>query len=515
MRPNSELRGLIADALQSTSDPHETGRLLVARAIALQGCGDASESAEAARASVAYLRQAGDLASAAYASAMAAVFLDQSGRTRSAMEHAVDSLILLGDLEVVDVDAVRASLAVSGFFMRLSAFDLAVSLARRAFDGARLLEGISMDSIAYSFGYVAAEAGHVTNDDNERRQHLNEAKDAADWLMGCGANNVSTVMLAGGLFAEIDLANGALPDRKGLADAASLYDESAPDLVAWHLLVRGSAAFLDGDPAAAIKHFDVAIPGLEASADNHCLVRAFDQRASARADLGDFAGAYADASHLAHLIRAWHVAQIGELADQVAHRADLQRSNNAWQHAAEQLADDIDSDATTGVGSRRWLDRHLDALELDRGTAWALMFDLDRFKNINDTFGHHIGDKVLARFGTLLSSTAGPSTAIARFGGEEFVVIICSEPDDGQTGAIFAEQVRLSTAAHDWGSIAPGLDLTVSCGVSAGRRADIKHLLMTADEALLSAKHLGRNRVSLAPGTLEHDAAALSPRRLT
>lgn len=509
MRPNAELRAMIIDALQSTSDPHETGRLLVARAIALQGCGDATESAEAAQASVAYLRQAGDLPSAAFASAMAAVFLDQSGRTRSAMEHAVDALVLLGDIEVVDIDAVRAALAVSGFFMRLSAFDLAVTLGRRAFDGARLLDEVPMDTIAYSFGYIAAESGHVTKDADERCRHLSDARDAADWLMRCGASTVSTVMLSGGLFAEIDLASGICPDQTGLADAASLYDESAPDLVAWHRLVRGSAALVGGDPAAAIDHFDVAIPGLEASADNHCLVRAFDQRARARADLGDFAGAYADASHLAGLARTWHVTQIGELADQVAHRADLERSSNAWQHAAEQLADDIDSDATTGVRSRRWLDRHLDALELDSGTAWALMFDLDLFKNINDSFGHHIGDKVLARFGTLLSSAAGPSTSIARFGGEEFVVIIRSDRHDGnaKTGAIFAEQIRLSTATHDWGSIAPGLDLTVSCGVSTGRRADIRRLLVSADEALLSAKHLGRNRVSMAPGALDHIAA--------
>lgn len=507
MRPNAELRGMIVDALQSTSDPHETGRLLVARAIALQGCGDATESAEAARASVAYLRQAGDLPSAAFASAMAAVFLDQSGRTRSAMEHAVDALVLLGDIDVVDIDAVRAALAVSGFFMRLSAFDLAVTLGRRAFDGARLLDDVPMDSIAFSFGYMAAESGHVTKHDDERRRHLGEARDAAGWLQHQGANTVSTVMLSGGLFGEIDLANGTCPDRERLTDAAALYDESAPDLVAWHRLVRGSAALVDSDPAAAIEQFDAAIPGLEASADNHCLVRAFDQRARARAALGDFAGAYADASHLARLVRTWHVAQIGELADQVAHRADLERASNAWQHAAEQLADDIDSDATTGVHSRRWLDRHLDALELDSGIAWALMFDLDRFKTINDTFGHHIGDEVLARFGTLLSGAAGPATAIARFGGEEFVVIIQAEDGDGETGAGFAEQIRLSTAAHDWASIAPGLDLTVSCGVSAGRRADIRQLLVSADEALLNAKQLGRNRVSLAPGALDHATA--------
>lgn len=496
--PDADLRAEIDHAVASTDDPLEIGRLLVAKAISLQGCGDATESAGAAQTAVGPLRAGGDLPAAAFASAMAAVFLDQCGELQNAMEHAVDALIMLGDIEVIGLEAVRSWLALSGFFMRISAFDLAIDVGRRAFDGARRLSDVPIDSVAYSFGYVAAEAAHVTEDDDVRRQHIAAAIDAATWLRNHGGGPVSADLLAGGLLAETQLAQRTLPDREQLAASAALYDDAAPDLIAWHRLVRGSAALLDGDGVEAIELLDLAIPGLEASSDNHCLVRALDQRGRARAERRDFAGAYGDAAHLASLTRRWQLAQVGELADQVARRADLERSSTEWQHTAEQLADDIDSDPTTGVRSRRWLDRLVTEIQLEDGAVWALMFDLDRFKAINDTYGHHIGDQVLGRFGALLQAAADDSTEIARFGGEEFVVIVRDDPGHTDIGTALAEQIRLDTATHDWESIAPGLDLTASCGAAMGMRTDIESLLISADEALLDAKRRGRNRVSTA-----------------
>ncbi len=453
---------------------------------------------------------------AAFAAAMAAVFLDQGGQTQRAMQHAVDSLVMLGGIDTIGIEAVRTWLALSGFFMRMTAFDLAIDVGRRAFDGARVLDGLPIDSVAYSFGYIAAEASHVTDDDETRSHRIASATDAAAWLREHGNGPVSTELLAGGLIAETELATDACPDRRALDAAAVLYDESAPDLIAWHRLIRGSAALLDDDPAEAIELLDLAIPGLEASSDNHCLVRALDRRGRAKAQQGDFEGAYEDAAHLAALTRSWQIAQVGELADQVARRADLERSSTEWQHTAKRLADDIDSDPTTGVRSRRWLDRHVGEVSTEHGMVWALMFDLDQFKAINDTFGHHVGDIVLARFGALLRTAADDATSIARFGGEEFVVVIRDTPRirpgaraeispgnvAGDVGHAFAEQIRLTTATHDWASIAPGLDLTVSCGVATGWRADLESLLVRADEALLDAKRRGRNRVAVAPSSV-------------
>lgn len=215
------------------------------------------------------------------------------------------------------------------------------------------------------------------------------------------------------------------------------------------------------------------------------------------ASLGDLAGAYADAQHLARLVRGWQVSQVGWLAAQVTRRAELERTTSALRAEAEQLTADLEHDVTTGCRSRRWLETHLTGLETSTSFGHVLMFDIDRFKLINDTYGHSIGDEVLARFGVLVAAAAHGDHEVARFGGEEFLLIATGS--DGQDGHHLAEQIRLDIATHAWESIAPGIELTTSVGVASGRLASSRLLLISADEALLEAKRLGRNRTVTSP----------------
>lgn len=485
-------------ALDLTTDDADLGSLYVARALALQGQGSAAGPAAAARNAVPHLVAAGEMETAAFAAAMAAVFLDQSGESISAVDHAVDALVMLGDLGTTSADGpmktegVRAALALSGFFMRLSAFDLAVGTARRAFEGGRLIEDIPMDAVAFSAGYLAIEGAHVTTDEMTRNLYLSEAYVAIDWLLDHGVDDVSRVLLANGLTAEARHVLGKPSGDLELDAATSLYVDAAADLVAWHQLVRGASAQLRGDPEGAIALFDLAIPGLEASSDDHCLVRALRGRSQARALAGDFAGAFADASDLAERVRGWQVAQVGRLAFQLARRADLERSTTELRETAARLAADIAQDATTGVNSRRWLERRFDELATTDLSGSAVMCDIDRFKSVNDTYGHHIGDDVLRQFGKLLYDVSDGAD-IARFGGEEFVVLLAGT--DPYTGILIAERIRSATERYDWSTIVPGLHLTVSCGVVHGPMRDIRSLLIEADAALLDAKRSGRNRV--------------------
>lgn len=485
-------------ALDLTTDHGDLGSLYVARALALQGQGSAAGPAAAARNAVPHLVAAGEMETAAFAAAMAAVFLDQSGESISAVDHAVDALVMLGDLGTASADGpmktegVRAALALSGFFMRLSAFDLAIGTARRAFEGGRLIDDVPMDAVAFSSGYLAIEGAHVTDDEMTRNLYLSEAYVAIDWLLAHGVDDVSRILLANGLTAEARHVLGKPSGDLELDAATSLYADAAADLVAWHQLVRGASAQLRGDPEAATALFDQAIPGLEASSDDHCLVRALRGRSQARALAGDFAGAFADASDLAERVRRWQVSQVGRLAFQLARRADLERSTTELRATAARLADDIDQDATTGVNSRRWLERRFDELAATNLPGSAVMCDIDRFKSVNDTYGHHIGDDVLRRFGKLLHEVSDGAD-IARFGGEEFVVILAGA--DPYTGILIAERIRAATEAHDWSDIAEGLQLTVSCGVAHGPMSDIRSTLIEADAALLDAKRGGRNRV--------------------
>ncbi|MFN3258613.1 MAG: GGDEF domain-containing protein [Ilumatobacter sp.] len=513
LAPDDDVVTRIDAAIAATSpvsDPAELGKLLVARCVALQGRGDASLQAASAREAVPYLVAAGEISVAAFASSMAAVFLDQIGESAAAVDHVVDALVMLADLSegpepIADVDAVRAALGVSGFFMRLGAFELAVDSGRHAFEGARHLAGVPVDPVAYSFGYMSVEAAYATKDPIRRACYMNDVTAAIEWLRRDGVDEVSRTMLADGLAGEAAVVVDEPMDRMVLDAAERHYRDAAPDLVAWHRLVRAMHAARQDAPGTTVELLDLAIPGLEASADNHCLARALEERSRALAALGQHDRASADALRLARLSRAWHLEQVGRLGDQIRRRAELERSSSVLRDIAERLADDIDRDALTGVKSRRWLDRRLSELERTPGLGVAMMFDIDHFKVVNDTFGHHVGDDVLARFAELLRVSVGPAAAVARVGGEEFVVVMCDldvvevGDDVASLGWSAAERVRLTIATHDWESIASGLELTVSGGVAVGVLSDVRQLLVEADARLLDAKRLGRNRVVVRP----------------
>ncbi|MEL6892552.1 MAG: GGDEF domain-containing protein [Actinomycetota bacterium] len=491
------------DDAAKRGDDHELGRLLMVSCIARQGCGDASAAALAAAQAVTHFANAGASTEAASASATAAVYTDQCGDLAGALDHAVDAFVHLGDSQPTDEASVRTLLALGGLLMRLASFDAAVITARRAFDAAATLEHVPIDAVAYSFGYIAVEAAHAATDDEAKRRVLADVDEAASWLTSNGASPVARELLGPGLAAEATLARGDVPDRGELATAGRRHHDAVPDLVAWHRLVCGLAALANDEPAAALVDFDASIPGLQASADHHCLARAIEGRADAHAALGDFAAAHAEAKRLAAWTRRLHLDQMGQLAGQVVRHAELLRAQTELRDEAQRLADDIDLDAATGTRSRRWLERRLDDLATSDADGAVLIFDLDLFKVVNDTYGHHVGDDVLTRFGVLANQLIGPDADLARFGGEEFV-LVRTEPTGGcraadLDAAELAERVRLTVATHDWGSIAPGLDVTVSCGVATGPLRDVRRLMIGADEALLDAKRRGRNRVTAHP----------------
>ncbi len=131
----------------------------------------------------------------------------------------------------------------------------------------------------------------------------------------------------------------------------------------------------------------------------------------------------------------------------------------------------------------------------------CVMVDIDRFKRINDSFGHPTGDRVLVRLVEILKEGVRGEDLVARYGGEEFVLLLPNT--DAEHGAAMAERIRSRVAAEslDVGRAEP-LRFTISMGV-AGRRPsehglDADALLRAADRALYQAKADGRNRVVVA-----------------
>lgn len=154
------------------------------------------------------------------------------------------------------------------------------------------------------------------------------------------------------------------------------------------------------------------------------------------------------------------------------------------------------TDSLTGVGNRRRLEQAMD-VEIHRakrsgGKLCALMADLDHFKRVNDTWGHDAGDKVLSHFGALLREQTRPTDVVARFGGEEFVILMPQTAIDQAVD--IGERIRALLASTLVQPIP--LPVTVSVGVAELLGDETgEELLRRADKALYEAKQTGRNRV--------------------
>jgi len=154
------------------------------------------------------------------------------------------------------------------------------------------------------------------------------------------------------------------------------------------------------------------------------------------------------------------------------------------------------ADQLTGVGNRHRLEQAL-ALEVERAERTgepmaAFMADLDHFKQVNDEYGHQAGDNVLAAFGQLLREQTRATDILARFGGEEFVVLL---PHTGMAQAVaIAERTREALALLQIEPVPH--PVTGSFGVAVlapGERAE--GLIRRMDASLYAAKDAGRNRV--------------------
>lgn len=164
--------------------------------------------------------------------------------------------------------------------------------------------------------------------------------------------------------------------------------------------------------------------------------------------------------------------------------------------ATRRYRTDAQTDSMTGLLNRRALFDRFEDLNLPVGTA-VLMFDIDRFKQINDRQGHAAGDAVIRHFGAILRQNMGPADIVARIGGEEFCAVLQPLPLD-QIKTI-AEQIRTGFEQSPTRLVSQFLPATVSIGIAtSGLEETFSSVLNRADTALYRAKDSGRNRVTTA-----------------
>jgi diguanylate cyclase (GGDEF)-like protein len=192
-----------------------------------------------------------------------------------------------------------------------------------------------------------------------------------------------------------------------------------------------------------------------------------------------------------------------ELLARVKVQLKIKSLQDRLKQSNQQLKELSQTDALTGLANRRHLMDIL-ATEFERSRRndvhfSLLMIDLDHFKKVNDTYGHQEGDVVLRSLAELMLCHLRQYDTAARFGGEEFSLIL-PETDPVEAAGV-AERMRKSIAKMAFTGEIEKLQITASIGVATSPNPKINHaedLLRAADDALYEAKGNGRNRVEIA-----------------
>ncbi len=189
------------------------------------------------------------------------------------------------------------------------------------------------------------------------------------------------------------------------------------------------------------------------------------------------------------------------LAEQISRAYDeIRQQTNHLMSFTE-----VRTDPLTRVSNRRGLDESLNSLfallERYNQPFSLVIFDIDHFKQVNDTKGHLHGDRTLQAIAALLDDTVRDTDIVARYGGEEFVVVMTHT--ESEDACRFAERVRLSVETE--------VGLTISGGVAQAVNGDNQQTLLSrADAALYSSKAAGRNRIFRHTG-LEIEPSSVEP----
>lgn len=186
----------------------------------------------------------------------------------------------------------------------------------------------------------------------------------------------------------------------------------------------------------------------------------------------------------------------------VSHYSTIMRDISERKAMEEELERLATHDPLTGLYNRTGLYEHLEQARMEHeryGTPFSLiMFDIDRFKDLNDRFGHPAGDAVLRELAHRMNAALRATDVQARWGGEEFLVLATHTETEG--AAELAERLRQNVAQRDFEGVGR---VTISLGVATIRAGEsIEYLERRVDEALYAAKAAGRNQVIVAEAKL-------------
>lgn len=174
----------------------------------------------------------------------------------------------------------------------------------------------------------------------------------------------------------------------------------------------------------------------------------------------------------------------------------VEERTKALAKANQELERLLRHDALTGLLNRRAFSEALhdefNRMQRHNELFSIIMLDIDHFKEVNDQFGHHVGDEVLEHLAQVLRDAIRETDWVARFGGEEFVVLL---PNTQEGAEVVAEKIRAAVEASNPPTI-DGLTVSLGCATATLSDDDADVVLNRADKAMYSSKREGRNKVS-------------------
>ncbi|MBL8308914.1 MAG: GGDEF domain-containing protein [Burkholderiales bacterium] len=363
---------------------------------------------------------------------------------------AANTLHCMAVLELREIEATRPGQPTQGN-MPAALQLLLDSLALARATSRRRLEGMCLNELGHAYrlrGGLAAVVDHCEQAIAIFRE-LPAPKDECDALLHIAAAELD----AGHLDAAIERAEAGL--TLALACGFRPAERDARDL-----LVRCREAA--GDIAAAFAHLKIA---------------------------RDIDAQLRDGEVLRRIENIEHRRTLEQTRQR---QAELEAETRALDHLAT-------TDALTGLANRRALESASDRLRTTGASLALVVLDLDHFKRVNDRFGHVVGDVVLRRASLAMAAVCREQDLLARWGGEEFAVLLPNTDLDAATRV--AERIRHAVGSIDWTDLGVSLMITASAGVISGAAATpLAELMQRADEALYCAKSDGRNRLHVGRG---------------
>ncbi|HZB20008.1 MAG TPA: diguanylate cyclase, partial [Blastococcus sp.] len=446
-----------------------------------------------------------------------------SRRIDAAMDEAVEAASLLDPVLPPSPLLVDTLGTLAGVLADLELMPLALDYQRRALEAATAAAeqgtlgpddgdpDVLVATTATCLGELCAELGEGLLDDGvpeSATPHFAEARQLAEKaleLLPPEHPGIVTAQVVHG-WALVGLAEHAaavLPLRAAVRITSATADRAQ---LASAQLALGRALRRQGDVGGADEHLVSALN----LATEHGLPRL---RRAALRELCTLHAELDDAGRALPYLQAYLSDELDRVDERRTRWVELfgrRKSLLETERAAGQLRRQAYEDPLTHLPNRRYAEARLDGL-LSTGAAPALaVVDVDRFKGINDAFGHPAGDAALRTVAELLVEGVRDTDEVCRWAGDEFVILL---PDTtAEQGERALERIRRSVATYDWASLGIDIPVTISVGIaSAARGDDRRTLFAAADGVLYDAKRSGRDRVVRLSGVTQTRAPGASP----